>query len=68
MSAMRADEVAAEIKVLRARRARVQRHIEELHRYNDVKDAAQTMLEQLAEMRGCRTRDLYDRFGLDTDD
>ncbi|XP_063067453.1 DNA repair protein SWI5 homolog [Engraulis encrasicolus] len=43
-------------------------HIELLHEYNDIKDAAQTLLGQLARVRGVTTAELYSQFGLELED
>ncbi|CAN0390402.1 unnamed protein product [Lampetra fluviatilis] len=43
-------------------------HIRKLHDYNELKDAAQSLLGQLAVLRGITTRDLYGNYGLDVED
>jgi hypothetical protein len=43
-------------------------HIQELHDYNDLKDAGQALLGRLAEIEGITTRDMYKRYNLETDD
>ena len=43
---------------------KVQAHIDRLHRYNEVKDAAQALLGRLAAMRGTTTAELYEEFGI----
>ena len=42
--------------------------IRQLHQYNEVKDLAQALIGQLANIEGCTTRELYPRFGLNIDD
>ncbi|KAA0703788.1 DNA repair protein SWI5 -like protein [Triplophysa tibetana] len=44
------------------------KHIDMLHEYNDIKDITQTLLGRLAGLRGVTTRDLYNDFGLELDD
>ncbi|KAJ1675912.1 hypothetical protein EV182_000336 [Spiromyces aspiralis] len=43
-------------------------HIERLHRYNDIKDAAQAIFGKLAELEGRMVRDVYRDFGVDLKD
>eukprot|EP00698_Gefionella_okellyi_P007752 TRINITY_DN1896_c0_g1_i2.p1 TRINITY_DN1896_c0_g1~~TRINITY_DN1896_c0_g1_i2.p1 ORF type:complete len:146 (+),score=34.44 TRINITY_DN1896_c0_g1_i2:98-535(+) len=42
--------------------------INDLHEYNDIKDACQSLMGQLASMQGVSTKELYSRFGLDLED
>ncbi|XP_062290538.1 DNA repair protein SWI5 homolog [Scomber scombrus] len=61
----------AEIAQLEAEGYRVEeleRHIDKLHEYNDIKDIGQSLLGRLAALRGTTTRDLYSHFGLDLED
>ncbi|XP_077162596.1 DNA repair protein SWI5 homolog [Paroedura picta] len=44
------------------------RHITLLHEYNEIKDAGQRLLGQLAVIRGVTTKELYPEFGLDLND
>ncbi|KAM9307172.1 DNA repair protein SWI5 homolog [Pholidichthys leucotaenia] len=67
----RREHLQAEISQLEQqgyRMEELERHIHKLHEYNDVKDAAQTLLGRIAAVRGTTTADLYQRFGLELDD
>ena len=44
------------------------RHINLLHKYNEIKDVVQAMMGVIAQHRGMRTAELYDAFELDLDD
>ncbi|XP_067869122.1 DNA repair protein SWI5 homolog [Heterodontus francisci] len=44
------------------------RHIDQLHEYNDIKDVGQLLLGKLAIIRGVTTRELYSEFGLELED
>lgn len=56
------------IKNIEEEKARVKQIMDQLHRYNQAKDVAQSLLGRLATMQGCTTRQLYDRFDLSLDD
>jgi hypothetical protein len=43
-------------------------YIQMLHDYNDLKDVGQTLLGKLAEMEGATIREMYNTYGLNTDD
>ena len=43
-------------------------HMDRLHRYNEIKDSAQTLLGVLANIKGVCVRDLYSEFSLDMND
>ena len=45
-----------------------QQYIDDLHEYNEVKDAAQMLLGKLAEVRCTTVSELYKQFDLDLDD
>ncbi|XP_012689594.1 DNA repair protein SWI5 homolog [Clupea harengus] len=65
------DELDSEIALLRNEGMEIQeldQHIDLLHEYNDMKDIGQTLLGQLATLRGVTTRDLYGLFDLELDD
>ncbi|CAN9504956.1 unnamed protein product [Ophioblennius macclurei] len=67
----RRAQLDAEISQLEAEGYSVEeldRHIDMLHEYNDIKDVGQTLLGRIAALRGTTTRDLYAHFGLDLDD
>lgn len=67
----RRDELDSEIAQLQNEGMDIQeldQHIDLLHEYNDIKDIGQTLLGQLATLRGVTTRDLYSLFGLELDD
>ncbi|KAJ2080369.1 swi5-like zinc finger protein [Coemansia sp. RSA 988] len=40
-------------------------HIERLHRYNDIKDAAQILFGKLAELKGKTVKEIYEEHGVD---
>jgi chromosome segregation ATPase len=42
--------------------------IEDLHRYNDLKDAAQNIFGRLAELEGTTTKEMYRRYDLELED
>ncbi|KAJ1814112.1 swi5-like zinc finger protein [Coemansia sp. RSA 2599] len=44
------------------------KHIDRLHRYNDIKDAGQILFGKLAELRGKTVKEVYKEYGVDTDD
>jgi hypothetical protein len=54
--------------LLKEKKKVVDAHISALHGYNEAKDVAQMLLGQLAEQEGCRTSDLYPRYGLELTD
>ncbi|KAJ2612201.1 swi5-like zinc finger protein [Coemansia sp. RSA 1365] len=43
-------------------------HIERLHRYNDIKDAAQILFGKLAELKGKTVKEIYEEHGVDLKD
>ncbi|KAH7828887.1 putative Swi5 [Monocercomonoides exilis] len=42
--------------------------IDALHRYNDLKDAAQLLLGKYAEVEGMTVKQMYEKFGISIDD
>ncbi|KAF9948210.1 swi5-like zinc finger protein [Mortierella alpina] len=46
----------------------IDRHIEELHRYNEIKDAGQIILGKCAEVEGTTIKGQYEKYGLDIED
>lgn len=46
----------------------VNHHIKCLHAYNEIKDIAQGLFGKLAEIRGLRTRDVYEDFDVELQD
>ncbi|XP_008322547.1 DNA repair protein SWI5 homolog [Cynoglossus semilaevis] len=67
----RRQQLDKEITQLEAEGYRVdelERHIDLLHEYNDIKDVGQSLLGRIAALRGTTTRDLYSHFGLDLED
>ena len=63
-------EVEAEIMELSRDFSEVelQRHIDKLHEYNEMKDVGQMLIGRLAELQGTTTTALYGRFGLGVED
>ncbi|KAJ2354890.1 swi5-like zinc finger protein [Coemansia sp. RSA 2618] len=43
-------------------------NIERLHRYNDIKDAAQKLFGKLAELKGKTVKDMYEEYGVGVND
>ncbi|KAJ2455205.1 swi5-like zinc finger protein [Coemansia sp. RSA 2336] len=43
-------------------------HIDRLHRYNDIKDAAQKLFGKLAELKGKTVKEIYEEYQVDLDD
>ncbi|KAM9820671.1 DNA repair protein SWI5 homolog [Neosynchiropus ocellatus] len=67
----RREQLGAEISQLEAEGYRIEeldRHIDMLHEYNDIKDIGQSLLSRIAALRGTTTRELYNHFGLDLED
>ncbi|XP_067660705.1 DNA repair protein SWI5 homolog [Haliotis asinina] len=50
------------------RQEELQTHIEKLHEYNEIKDTGQMILGRIATMEAVRTKDLYERYGLELED
>ncbi|KAI8599184.1 Swi5-domain-containing protein [Dissophora ornata] len=46
----------------------IDRHIKQLHRYNEIKDAGQIILGKCAELEGTTIKKQYEAFGLDLED
>ncbi|KAG0277393.1 swi5-like zinc finger protein [Linnemannia exigua] len=46
----------------------ISKHIEQLHEYNEIKDAGQVILGKCAELEGTTIKKQYENFGLDMDD
>ncbi|KAF9365847.1 swi5-like zinc finger protein [Mortierella sp. NVP85] len=46
----------------------IDRHIKQLHRYNEIKDAGQIILGKCAELEGTTIKKQYEIFGLDPED
>ncbi|OQV11937.1 hypothetical protein BV898_13813 [Hypsibius exemplaris] len=46
----------------------LQKHMDQLHAYNESKDAAQTTFGRLANIRQCMIRDIYEDLGLELED
>ncbi|KAF9562416.1 swi5-like zinc finger protein [Mortierella alpina] len=46
----------------------IDRHIKELHRYNEIKDAGQIILGKCAEIEGTTIKEQYEKYGLDVED
>ena len=64
------QEVEAEIRELSRdySEEELQRHIDKLHEYNEVKDVGQMLIGRLAELQGTTTNALYGQFGLNLED
>lgn len=43
-------------------------HIHLLHKYNDIKDVAQTLIGKLSEIEGISVKEMHNRFDLDMED
>lgn len=46
----------------------LQRHIDKLHEYNEIKDVGQMLMGRLAELQGTTTNSVYGQFGLGIED
>ncbi|KAF9288608.1 swi5-like zinc finger protein [Mortierella alpina] len=46
----------------------IDRHIKELHRYNEIKDVGQIILGKCAEVEGTTIKEQYEKYGLDIED
>jgi len=46
----------------------LQKHIDMLHEYNEMKDIAQMVIGKLAEVNGTTTKEMYTTFNLDVND
>ena len=53
---------------LKNKKMQLQRHIEVLHHYNEVKDVGQMLLGKAAEVEGMTVSDMYEKFGLQFED
>lgn len=65
------DAINREIEELKSqglKEEELQTHIDKLHEYNEIKDVGQVVLGRLANLEGIRTKDLYDRYGLNLED
>ncbi|KAG0204050.1 swi5-like zinc finger protein [Mortierella sp. GBA30] len=58
MQAIRGEGTPSEI---------IDRHIKELHRYNEIKDVGQIILGKCAEIEGTTIKEQYGQYGLDLD-
>lgn len=73
LSQLRIQEAAVdeEIKSLQASGYNVdelQSHIDNLHRYNEIKDAAQLVLGRLAEMEEVTVKEMHEKYGVSASD
>ncbi|XP_013775580.1 DNA repair protein SWI5 homolog [Limulus polyphemus] len=67
----RNQELDMEIELLQSQGFRIEElqwHIDKLHEYNEIKDAAQCVLGQLASLDGATVKELHERYGLTMDD
>jgi hypothetical protein len=46
----------------------VKKHIQLLHRYNEIRDIGTGLMGIIAENRGVRVKDMYEEFGVGLDD
>eukprot|EP00474_Spongospora_subterranea_P010849 CRZ11307.1 hypothetical protein [Spongospora subterranea] len=63
----RRAELVKQLQERQTRKVALDEYIDVLHRYNEIKDVAQTMLGRLAENERVASRTLYARYGLDPD-
>ncbi|KAJ2889115.1 Swi5 protein [Coemansia asiatica] len=49
-------------------RQETDKHIDRLHRYNDIKDVGQVLFGKLAELHGKTVKEMYEKYGVDTSD
>jgi len=64
------DEIDKEIQLLQEEydEDELPMYVDRLHKYNEIKDVAQSVIGRIAEKEGTTTRNLYERFDLDLDD
>ena len=64
------QEIQAEIRELSRdySEGELQRHIDKLHEYNEIKDVGQMLIGRVAELQGTTTTALYGQFGLSVED
>lgn len=60
------DEEIASLKNCGYKIEELQSHIENLHQYNEIKDAAQLVMGRLAELEGVTTKEIHERYGVPT--
>ncbi|XP_076316308.1 DNA repair protein SWI5 homolog isoform X3 [Tachypleus tridentatus] len=67
----RNQEIDLEIELLQSQGFKVEElqwHIDKLHEYNEIKDAAQCVLGRLASLDGVTIKEVHERYGLSMDD
>lgn len=63
------QELLQELKMTQAQVGAVhKRHIDLLHKYNEIKDVVQAMIGMIAQHKGMMAAELYDSFDLNLDD
>lgn len=62
------DEEITSLKNSGYKTEELQRHIEDLHRYSEIKDAAQLVMGRLAELEGVTIKDMHEKYGVPVTD
>lgn len=62
------DENITELESQGLQAEKVQNHIDQLHKYNDIKDMAQIVMGRLAEINGLSLKEIHSKYGAPSED